>query len=241
VPGAEVRLLHWQKEPPLDKGPPAAITDSEGKFHITRRKSDFREGDGFGLFQFAQIVVTKDGFGLAALSSVHCETTGSLAAEITEEQLEQIEKKAGDKITLTPDDVPIEGRIISTEGQPVAGALVEVTAISEGKNGSLDEWLAGAKKPDADYWSLNRYCTMVIGGGSRVRAPREDAFLTAKTDESGRFTLRGLGRERIAHVFISGERIETATFHVRSHPGEAVALPWSASDPRIGRHTFYPN
>src|SRR4029079_13961940 len=116
-------------------------------------------GEGLGLFQFAQIIVTKDGFGLATRSSVHCETTGSLAAELTEEHREQIERKQpGDNITLVADDVPVEGRIVNTEGQPVAGALIEVTAISEGNNGSLDDWLAGAKKPDADYWSLNRYC-----------------------------------------------------------------------------------
>ena len=101
--------------------------------------------------------------------------------------------------------MPVEGRIVNTEGQPVAGALVEVTAISEGNNGSLDEWFASAKKPDAYYWSLNRYRSTFIGGGSRVRAKREDTALATKTDESGRFVLRGLGRERMATVFVSGE------------------------------------
>ena len=141
---------------------------------------------------------TKDGYGLAARSSVHCETTGSLNAELTDEHREQIErKKPGDNITLIADDVPVEGRIVNTEGQPIAGALVEVTAISEGVNGSLDEWFAAAKKPDAAYWSLNRYRSTFIGGGSRVRAKREDTALATRTDDSGRFVITRCGSDHV--------------------------------------------
>jgi protocatechuate 3,4-dioxygenase beta subunit len=244
VRGAEVRLLFWQKEPPLENGPPLATTDAEGKFRFQRRKSDFREGDGVGNYQYASLVVTQDGFGLGIAPSTHFESTGGLESELNEQERQYLGRAkdgSGDVIKLLADDLPIEGRIVNLEGQPVAGALVEVTGISEGQNGSLDAWFANAKKPGSDYYSADAHLTSIFGGGSNIRAPREEFVFSTTTDDSGRFTLRGLGRERMADLFVSGPGIETAMLRVCSRAGEIVKLPMSARNPYEGQAIFYPS
>jgi protocatechuate 3,4-dioxygenase beta subunit len=243
VADAEVRLEGWQTEPPLDQGPPAAITDAQGRFQFTRRKSDFREGDRHASFQYAKITVRKESFGLAILPAASFETTGGLEARFNERErpyFSRAKDAAGGTIKLVADDVPIEGRVVGTEGQPVVGALVEVTGISEGEKGSLETWLEFANKPGADYWSANAHLHGLLGG-SRIRASREYAALSTKTDEQGRFVLRGLGHERIATIFVSAPGVETAMFRACSRKGEIVKLPGSARNPDTWQATFYPH
>ena len=104
----------------------AALTDEQGKFQFSRKKSDFKEAGDFGLFQFAEIFAFKDGYGFAVASALFCETTGRLDAELTAEQRDELpDEKPADAnvLKLSADNPQVHGRIVNTEGQPVAGAL----------------------------------------------------------------------------------------------------------------------
>src|SRR5206468_3363243 len=55
-------------------------------------------------------------------------------------------KQAGDELTFRlVKDLPISGRVLDTEGRPVAGATVRVTAIYTAAPGQIDKFLTGWK------------------------------------------------------------------------------------------------
>ena len=106
-------------------------------------------------------------------------------------------------LRLVKDDVPIRGRLIDLQGRPVAGATIQLVGILWHPSGKLDEWLEALKTekvgypvpvPDAPLLVERRHPVAVPGGHDRPR---------------GRFTLKGVGRERIASLLISGPGIET--------------------------------
>jgi RNA polymerase sigma factor (sigma-70 family) len=95
-------------------------------------------------------------------------------------------KKGTEILRLVKDDVPIKGRVLDLQGRPVVGASVRVVRLKR----SLQDyhWL------DQQSWAgLSRGVT---------------------TDRTGRFTLTGVGRDRIAVVHVSGRAIETRVVEV---------------------------
>src|SRR5262249_33950690 len=49
-------------------------------------------------------------------------------------------------LRLVRDDVPIKGRLLTLEGRPIVGATVQVLALDEPTEGSLDAWIDGQKR-----------------------------------------------------------------------------------------------
>ena len=45
------------------------------------------------------------------------------------------------------------------------------------------------------------------------------------TDSSGRFLIKGIGRERVASLLIEGSTIETAHVKVRTRAGATIVVP----------------
>jgi hypothetical protein len=114
---------------------------------------------------------------------------------------------AGDsnqRIRLARDDVPIRGRLIDLQGRPVVGATIQLVGILWHPSGHLDEWLNSVKTMKAgdnvtyrlmQYWASDEIPSMFPA--------------VTTTDRDGRFTVKGVGRERIASLLISGPGIET--------------------------------
>jgi RNA polymerase sigma factor (sigma-70 family) len=100
----------------------------------------------------------------------------------------------GDEMTLrlVRDDVPINGRILDLEGKPVANATVRVVKLHQT---NLDWWLREVK--------LGRWYYP-----NSIAPEALDTPIEATTGTDGRFQLRGLGRERLVYLMISGETIE---------------------------------
>ncbi len=146
----------------------------------------------------AQLVVMAEGFGPAFL-----------------------EPAAGDAapvLRLARDDVPIRGRVIDIQGRPVAGATIDVVGILRPKSGTLDEWLDALKRERAAYPVQSRM--LRYWSGDDIPA----LFPTVVADREGRFTLKGVGRERIAALFVGGPGIETLFEYAATRDMPAVKV-----------------
>jgi BlaR1 peptidase M56/Carboxypeptidase regulatory-like domain len=159
-------------------------TGPDGSFRLSpadaRAVLDLTPPPGFA----PQIVVTAEGCGPAIIDS-----------------------SAGDgikRIRLVKDDVPIRGRLIDLQGRPVVGATIQLVGIFWHPSGNLDEWLKAMKTKkvnDPVYSRLIRYW-------ASDEMPSMFPAVTT-TDRDGRFTVKGVGRERIASLLVSGPGIVT--------------------------------
>lgn len=122
---------------------------------------------------------------------------------------------------LVEDDVPIEGRVVDAQGRPISGASVQVTQIQWSPTGSLDDWLAVQKAGRANN---PRYPEVLRRWGTPATA--EDALLpNVRTDRDGRFSVRGVGRERVAMLLVEGPGIEATFQHVATREGAEIDVP----------------
>jgi beta-lactamase regulating signal transducer with metallopeptidase domain len=113
------------------------------------------------------------------------------------------------------DDVPIRGQIVSAHGKPLGGVTVAPRILQyfetpDGKPVALD-----AAAPLVDAQARSREVTR---SGLEIAS----LFPAATTDSAGRFEIRGIGRERVVRLLISGPGIESHWISVatRSSPIE---------------------
>ncbi len=107
-------------------------------------------------------------------------------------------------------DNPIRGRVLDTQGKPVAGARVAVRWLSVYPNDSLDSFLVAWKK---------RHPHSGIPAGVKGLWTQPEPLFPATTDAEGRFTLRGLGAERLVALRLSKEGIAESEYWVVNRGG----------------------
>lgn len=122
------------------------------------------------------------------------------------------------------DDIPIEGRIIDSDGQPVESAIVTVQSVREAA-----ATVGGIDQPGAADNMLPIIASPIDG-----KAP--GLGQSATTGPDGRFRMTGLGRDRAVELTIRGPGIEsdrifvltqhvpTETRTVSPAPGAAMAV-----------------
>jgi len=145
------------------------------------------------------------------------------------------------KIQLPHDDVPVEGRVLDLEGKPVAGATVRVIGLYRPKAADLSKWHAELAKTKLSRRLMQEQLVSFDEYGLR-HGQLNTVFPPVKSGADGRFTLKGLGRERLALVRIEGDSIETRDVFVMTRPGDTVtAMQWPDEMPQFAlpRHTFY--
>jgi RNA polymerase sigma factor (sigma-70 family) len=107
-------------------------------------------------------------------------------------------------------DVPVAGRVVDTEGKPVAGAAVRVVLVYVPKDGKLDSFITGWKNDWSDALRLM---------ASHLYIPLDTFHGNGKTDADGKFTLTGLGAERVAQVEIEAKGRGKTSVYVLTRPG----------------------
>lgn len=178
---AEIR---WNEIDPMaarQKGRVAA-TDAEGRFHFELDKgaSDGSYNSGEIGWHKAQIAVTAPGFAPAWIEAGDTAKQGEMA------------------LRLVRDDVPVLGRVLDSQGRPVAGVVVRIRAICEVQEGvDLDAMLAsGAMDENID--NRSRYYGNPLGATTPAWQADPSPLWpgdrnTWTTDGDGRFEVRGSG------------------------------------------------
>jgi beta-lactamase regulating signal transducer with metallopeptidase domain/protocatechuate 3,4-dioxygenase beta subunit len=223
VPGAKIFLCYWLPGAPLDYvAKPRAVTDREGRFEFTTTRADFEPSAG-DVWRACGIAAAAEGYGFAADVSLGFETTGKAVRQLSAEALAYyLQRLQNPKrvLQLVRDDTPIRGQVRTADGQPVSGARIRVKEVWMNDAGDLSPWEKAAQDKKADYYSLRRQTPHLING------PHLPFLIPdVTTDQDGRFTLRGVGRERIVEFLLSGPGIESGMVKARARSGEKVVVP----------------
>ena len=117
-------------------------------------------------------------------------------------------------IRLVPPGPTIEGRLVDERNQPVVGAMVKAQGLSipvhqtnQTESGSLAGYFA---RPETD---------SSVAGTVGIPLERE-----TRTDAEGRFTINGVGPERIVSLHISAPTVVTTTIQATTRTGEAITV-----------------
>jgi RNA polymerase sigma factor (sigma-70 family) len=187
---------------------PKAESGPDGRFSIRLPNPKAKDSSGYSA-RFPWLVATAPGHGLGWTEKV---LLGDRMAER--------------EVRLTAEGPPIEGRILDLEGRAVAGAKVEVARLWYPEKGDLAEWVTKARNGGAvNLWQGLENLPLDPVMAPLWNAPRERlAPLAATSDADGRFKLTGVGRGRIAELFLSGPNIATTEAEVFSLPEAELRL-----------------
>jgi RNA polymerase sigma factor (sigma-70 family) len=184
---------------------PRAKTGADGRFSFELKRSDF-DARSFARsptpWVNGHVLATAPGFGVAW-------TQGTAPGRDME-------------LKLNTDDAPIEGRVLNLQGQPVPGARVRVLWVFRPRSGELTQWHEGLKGVKEAF--------RVMQGLEGVMDPNLrryglDALIPpTKSGDDGRFSLKGIGKERVALVRVEGDGIETRDVFYMTGPGDPISF-----------------
>lgn len=191
VAGARIHIV--RDEPAArDAGLVRARTDADGRFAFDAPDMTFLDLDGLASPRQCVVIATAEGFAPdwtttrgRTRTAFRSHSDPARGAEIT--------------LRLAKDDVPIHGTLIDPRGDPVAGARVRLRSLLIPRDYNLDAHIL--REANASVVNMTDY----------LRSENRPTILPgvateATTDAEGRFLLRGLGRDRIAQLEVSGPK-----------------------------------
>ena len=121
---------------------------------------------------------------------------------------------SGKEVVLKlPEDVPIAGRLVDLEGKPVAGAAIRLESIDASASDNLDEFLKAFANRSGHEASVYLLDKRLLEGDPLA------ALFHATSDVDGRFTIRGIGRDRVPGFIIVSKAHAQSAFRVVTRPG----------------------
>jgi beta-lactamase regulating signal transducer with metallopeptidase domain/protocatechuate 3,4-dioxygenase beta subunit len=108
-----------------------------------------------------------------------------------------------------PPVVPITGRIVNLEGQPISGVRVTVEQITM-PNGGLDGWLAGVQRGEFPATAHRRFGQHIQDQPIDKMANKPEALTAA----DGSFRIDGIGAERLLRVSVLGAGVAHSKFRI---------------------------
>ncbi len=130
-----------------------------------------------------------------------------------------------------PRDVPVTGRIVNLEGQPIAGVRVKVQSVLIPKSDNLTPWLEGVKTGEPPWVAFQHI--------DQDRTAPDEATREATTDKNGRFRLYGFGAERVVKLELLGEAIAYTTIAVVTRTMDPMPAPGFANEFGPGAETIF--
>ena len=184
--GAQVYLV--ARDPvPESPGPVRAVTTLDGRFQFSAKDLTYLAPDGLPARRPALMIATLEGYGPDWAA-----TWGHVA--IPTMPLDGIPAEKSTERTLTlPRDLPIRGRLLGPDGRPIADSRVSLDGLHRpwGKIG--DDVLARAASSGNLFGLEGRDA---LWGRPKVLSLGGEVV----TDADGRFSLGGLGRDRLARL-----------------------------------------
>ncbi len=208
-PLAGARIYIARDDPKLKEiGPVRARTDADGRFAFDAPDMTYSELDGLPARRQGLLIAAADGFApdwMVTWGANH----GSFRSHWDPV------KGADIALELAKDDVPIHGRFLGPDGRPLAGARVQLTALMVPVKHDLDAHL----KHEA-----RRYEPGCTDYHRELHRPRMLPGVRTETitDATGRFTMSGLGRDRLAALTVSAPTVVDTELTVMTRLGRDV-------------------
>jgi hypothetical protein len=187
-----------------------ARTDSTGRFELDAPDMLYTELDGVPSRREGLLIVTADGYG-----PEWCQTSGMDGLGLRTHFHQWDNVKLGEvNFQLEKGDVPIHGRFLGADGRAAAGARVRLERIMIPRDGDLDLYLDNEKKRSE----------LTSSDSMRGIEATSIPGLTneTKTDAEGRFTFKGLGRDRLAVLNVSAPSVVDTTLTVMTRDAPDV-------------------
>ncbi len=207
-----------------------ATSDAEGRFGFTVAKGDF-EADYPEPWNSAQVAAIADGFGPGWANSFNEK------AEIWGRAFGERAEKADPRnltIRLARDNAPVSGRIVDLQGRPLAGAVIRPRLILAPADGDLSGFIAASKSGRDDSSETER-AYLIRSLSSKGCKP----FTTIVTDADGRFSLAGVGPERVVELTISGPTVQTKEIRVLTREIEPFQVTRGRRSPDWGISLYF--
>jgi RNA polymerase sigma factor (sigma-70 family) len=169
--------------------------DGHFQFELDKAASDFPYRD-FPAWHGAEIAAVAPGFGPAWLS------------------VESLLKGDEAVLRLVPDDVPIRGRVLDSQGRPQAGVTVSVRSIHK---------LDSTKNFDAILASGELAYTSTSSQYSGPTWLGRNGQWT--TDGDGRFEIKGVGRDQVVGLEFFSPTLEKVYLHAMARPARTASKP----------------
>jgi RNA polymerase sigma factor (sigma-70 family) len=169
-----------------------ATTGIDGRFRFEVARAAFDKSRQDNPWMHASVCATADGYGPVWVSAATPPMAGTQRADRL-------------ILRLAKDDVPIEGRIVDSAGRPVSGVRIQAVNLNYHLNRDFVPIPWDSDEP---------------GPGTMSDSPGLKQLIAAvTTDSGGRFTLRGMGRDRSVRIAISGPNIATESLLVETRTG----------------------
>jgi RNA polymerase sigma factor (sigma-70 family) len=198
--------------------PPAVTTDADGRFRLRVSRTGYLPGDEYEKDHWLRgvVVAVGQGFGPGWVGAASAEKLTNVTVKLTKE-------------------VPIAGRVLDLQGQPVAGVSVQVRSVHCRQDGgdlkAFVEALQSTKQ-----WP---------NGPSAPRTWLDPALLglprPAVTGVDGQFRVTGLGGECLVGLRFEGPTIEAADVYAMTRPAPTIVTPRSQDRPELGNAIFRGN
>jgi hypothetical protein len=183
------------------KEPARTTSDAKGRFRFSVKTSEFSGDAAQDPGRHPVVVAIADGYGLAATA------VPNAPGELT--------------LRLAEGDTPVAGRLLDPNGRVLKGATVRVRAIKAPRAKDLGPWLQAVKARGEAGSAEGEFLqyAFAVGGDSPGPIP------PVTTDDDGRFTIKGLGRERLVSLLITAPSIEVTQLEVMTREADAVRVP----------------
>ncbi|HLN32515.1 MAG TPA: sigma-70 family RNA polymerase sigma factor [Gemmataceae bacterium] len=211
--GAKVYVtMPWRlvNRPPV--APVRATTGPDGRYRFTASRSEFHKD----WWYWAVVAATAEGHGLGWVE-LNKDTAGQ-----------------DQTLQLVKDDVPVNGRVLTLEGRPVAGANIRILSVFAAPKEDLTNFQEAIVSKKDGAHALERDLL-----AKQLAQPVPGLPERVSTDANGRFHLKGIGRDRVLAVMIEGPTIASTEARILTRQSPTIQIPESKMSPADGVMFYY--